>query len=145
MPATIGGAIDREIRLETGPERAFAFWLDPDLLVRWMGDRAEIDARPGGRWRLEYGDRFVAAGEILELDPPRRIVLSWGWEKGDETSIPPGASRVEVTFEPDGDGTLLRLRHTDLPEHERAGHVEGWDYFLPRLEAAAGDDESLDR
>ena len=136
MPLTTSDSIDREIRLETSTERAIAYWLDPSLIVRWMGDRAEIDPRPGGRWRLEYGNRYVAAGEIVELDIPRRLVLTWGWEKGEAGSIPAGASRVEVTFEPDGAGTLMRLRHLDLPTTERAGHTEGWDFFLPRLEAA---------
>lgn len=143
MPASTADAIEREVHLATSVDRAFAFWVDPALLVRWMGDRAEIDARAGGRWRLEYGDRYVAAGEIVELDPPRRIVLTWGWEKGDDGSIPPGASRVEVTFEPEGDGTRLRLRHLELPAGDRRGHIEGWDYFLPRLEAAA--DEEIER
>jgi uncharacterized protein YndB with AHSA1/START domain len=136
MPLTASEAIEREVHLGTSVERAIAYWLDPKLIVQWMGDRAEIDARPGGRWRLEYGNRYVAAGEILELDIPRRLLLSWGWEKGEPGSIPAGASRVEVTFEPDGAGTRMRLRHFELPVGERAGHTEGWDFFLPRLEAA---------
>jgi uncharacterized protein YndB with AHSA1/START domain len=133
MP-TMTDTIEREVRLATTVDRAFAYWTDPTLLVRWMGDRAEVDARPGGHWRLEYGNRYVAAGDFVELDPPHRLVLTWGWEKGAEDSIPPGASRVEVTFTPDGDGTRMRVRHLDLPATERQGHTEGWDFFLPRLE-----------
>src|SRR5256885_6212738 len=114
MPAILGEAIERELRLETTPERAFDFWVDPALLVRWMGDRAQVAPIPGSPWRLEYGNRWVAAGEIVEVDRPRRLVLTWGWEKGEPGSIPPGASRVEVTFEPEGSGTRLRLRHSEL-------------------------------
>ena len=73
----------------------------------------------------------------MEVDPPSRIVLTWGWEApGDAT--PPGASTVEVDFTPDGDGTILRLRHSGLVDEAVAGHAEGWDQFLAALVAAAG-------
>jgi hypothetical protein len=42
-----------------------------------------------------------------------------------------------VTLEPDGDGTLVRLRHLDLPEQSREIHGQGWDLFLGRLTIAA--------
>ena len=46
-----------------------------------------------------------------------------------------------MTLTPDGDGTLVRLRHLDLPEESRATHSEGWDLYLARLAiAAAGGD-----
>jgi len=39
-----------------------------------------------------------------------------------------------VTLEPDGSGTLVRLRHRDLPSEEAAqGHGEGWTHYLGRL------------
>jgi hypothetical protein len=54
---------------------------------------------------------------------------------------PPGASterdRAEVDMAPDGDGTVLRLRHSGLVRAVVAGHVEGWDSFLGRLTTAA--------
>ena len=46
-------------------------------------------------------------------------------------------SGVEVTLEPDGEGTLVRLRHLDLPEETRQNHGEGWDLYLGRLAIAA--------
>jgi uncharacterized protein YndB with AHSA1/START domain len=65
----------------------------------------------------------------------RAQTAAWGWEApGDPT--PPGASLVEVTFEPDGGGTVLRLRHSRLVPEAVAGHAEGWDYFLGRLTEA---------
>ena len=45
-----------------------------------------------------------SVGEYVELEPPRRVVFTWGFE-GDERAIVAGASRVEVVLEPaDGDG-----------------------------------------
>lgn len=60
-------------------------------------------------------------------------------------AIPPGSTRVEVTLEPEGDGTLVRLRHFDLPEQAREMHGQGWELYLGRLGiAAAGGDPGPD-
>jgi hypothetical protein len=50
-----------------------------------------------------------------------------------------------VTFIPDGEGTILRLRHSGLAGEAALQHAEGWDHFLPRLAmAAAGEDPGAD-
>jgi uncharacterized protein YndB with AHSA1/START domain len=103
-----------------------------------MGRSATVEAHPGGTFRVDYNGSDIVRGTFVEVDPPRRLVLTWGWEApGDPT--PPGASRVEVDLVPDGDGTLLTLRHTGLASEAIVGHAEGWDQFLPALpEAIAG-------
>jgi hypothetical protein len=64
------------------------------------------------------------------------VVFTWGFENSD-VGVDPGASTVEVTLAPDGDGTRLRLVHRDLPESERSPHDGGWDEMLGRLAIAA--------
>ncbi len=124
--------IEREIRIAASPETVFDHWVDPVRLATWMGRDVTVDARPGGSYRIDYNGSDVASGAFVELERPRRLVLTWGWEApGDPT--PPGASLVEVTLEPDGDGTVLRLVHSRLVPAAVDGHAEGWDYFLPRL------------
>lgn len=130
------GVIERELRIAAAPETVFDLWTDPDRIVRWMGRTATIEARPGGTFRIDYNGSDIARGEILEIDRPRRLVLSWGWEAPDDAT-PSGASRVEVSLEPDGDGTLLRLRHSGLAPEAVEGHTVGWDQFLPGLATAA--------
>ena len=130
------GVIEREVRVAARPETVFAFWTDPRKMARWMGRDIRLDPRPGGELRIDYNGSDIVSGEFVELVPPARIALTWGWEAaGDAT--PPGASTVEVDFVPDGDGTLVRLRHSGLVEDAVSGHAEGWDYFLPSLVAAA--------
>ena len=129
---TESDAVEREVRLPVPPAVAWTYWTDPERIVRWMGSRATLEARPGGTVRVEYGNGAVMLGEVVELDPPRRLVLTWGWEDPAEI-VRPGESRVEVTFEGTAGGTLVRVRHLGLPESEGAGHAEGWDYFLGRL------------
>ena len=129
--------IEREVRIAAPPETVFAFWTDPTRMARWMGRNIRLDPRPGGEFRVDYNGSDIVRGAFVTVDPPTRIVLTWGWEApGDPT--PPGASTVEVDFMPDGDGTILRLRHSGLVPDAVNGHAEGWDYFLPSLVAAAG-------
>lgn len=72
----------------------------------------------------------------------------WGWEGAEAEgghAVPPGSSRVEVSLEPDGDGTLVRLRHLGLPEEALEIHGQGWDLYLGRLVVAgAGGDPGPD-
>jgi uncharacterized protein YndB with AHSA1/START domain len=130
------GVIERELRIAAKPETVFAFWTDPLKMAKWMGRDIRLDPRPGGEFRIDYNGSDIVRGTFLEVVPPVRLVLTWGWEApGDAT--PPGASRVEVTLAADGDGTILRLRHSGLPADAVTSHAQGWDQFLPGLVEAA--------
>jgi uncharacterized protein YndB with AHSA1/START domain len=60
------------------------------------------------------------------------VVFTWGWP-GEHSPLPPGSSTVEITLIPDGDGTLLRLRHLGLPADQLPLHDRGWEHYLARL------------
>jgi uncharacterized protein YndB with AHSA1/START domain len=132
---TPSNVVEREVLVEPAPASVWRWWTEPERIVRWMGSAAEVDLTPGGSYRISYANGAVMRGEILELDPPRRLLMTWGWEDPAE-AVGPGGSRVEVTFEPEGDATRVRVRHSGLPVDERPGHDEGWIYFLGRLDAA---------
>jgi uncharacterized protein YndB with AHSA1/START domain len=135
--------VEHEVRVAAPPEVVFEYFTDPAKLVRWMGDRATLDPRPGGACRLEInGSEMV--GRFVEVDFPRRIVFSWGWSQP-FLQVPPEASEVDVAFEPDGDGTLVRVSHRRLPHEGVAFHKAGWRHYLPRLSVVAtGDDPGAD-
>lgn len=129
--------IVREIRIAAAPEDVFSYFTDAEKLIVWKAATAELDARPGGLFRMDITGRGdVARGEYIEIVPPHRVVFTWGWESGD-TPAPQTPSVVEVTLSPDGDGTLLRLVHRGVPEKIRNRSAEGWDHYLPRLGLAA--------
>lgn len=128
--------VEREVTIAAPRDLVWAYWTDPDRLVRWMGSVATLDLRAGGDVRIEYGNGAVMLGSVLEAVEPSRLVFTWGWEDPAEL-VRPGQSRVEVTLDEAGDGTRVRVRHLDLPTAEEAtGHGEGWDYFLGRLAVA---------
>jgi len=116
----------------------FDYFTDPAALTRWMGDQAILDPRPGGRFTVGFGDRTVE-GHYVDLDRPRRLVVTWG--RAGSTNLPPGSSELEVTFTPAGNGTLVSLRHSGLPQSEVHRHALGWAHYLGRLSfVAAGVD-----
>jgi uncharacterized protein YndB with AHSA1/START domain len=120
------------IEIEAPPEIVFAHLVDPTRMVSWMGERADLQPVPGGRFAVDVGG-FPFRGEYLEVDPPRRVVVSWGLAGSDD--FPPGVSRVEFTLTPIPRGTALRLLHTGLPEPRAATHAAGWSHYLARLES----------
>jgi uncharacterized protein YndB with AHSA1/START domain len=83
--------IAREIAIEASPETVWQFLVDPDKMTRWMGQVASLDPRPGGEYRLDVIPGHVAVGEFVEVDPPRRLVHTFGWE-GD-ADVPPARPR----------------------------------------------------
>ena len=84
---------------------------------------ATVEASPGGVYRVNVTGTNHAVGEYVEIDPPRRVVFTWGWE-GDE-QLPPGSSTVTIELVPDGDATIVRLTHSGLPEGADAAQLAG--------------------
>jgi len=110
----------------------FSYLVQPEKFVLWMGTEAKIDARPGGAFRLDVDGEHIASGKIEAVDPPHRVVLTWGCEGSED--VPPGSTTVEITLEARGRETLLRLRHTGLPnEAQRDVHRAGWSGYLAQL------------
>lgn len=135
--------VERTVRIDATPDIVFELLTDPDQYVRWKGRKARLDAQPGGEFWVEINDQAKAVGEYVEIDRPRRVVFTWGWD-GHE-AVPPGSSTVEITLEPDGEATILRLVHRDLPEAARDEHGHGWDHYLGRMmQLAAGQDPGPD-
>jgi uncharacterized protein YndB with AHSA1/START domain len=141
-------SIEHEVAIAASPETVWGFLVDPEKATRWMGMKAKLDPRPGGIYHCDVIPGHTASGEFVEVDPPRRLVYTWGWEPGADgpNPVPPGSSTIEIELVPEADGTLLRFTHRDLPSDEAAkSHSHGWDHYLARLRiAAAGGDAGDD-
>ena len=145
--------IEREIVIEATPEAVWALLTDPAKTRTWWGVTVDLDVRPGGAYRIEVIPGHVASGVFVEVDRPRRLTYTWGWEPAGETPnpVPPGSSTVEIELAPSATGTVLRFAHRDLPSTAATeSHAVGWDHYLPRLQTAGsgtdpGRDPWLDR
>jgi uncharacterized protein YndB with AHSA1/START domain len=136
-----GDAVIHEIALPVPVERVFEMFTDPRQLVRWIGISADLEPQPGGRFRFEIVPGQFCEGQYVIIDPPGRLVFTWGWTDPG-FGLPPGTSRVEVTLTRSGDdGTRLRLVHTGLAGDLGLLHEDGWSRFLARLAAVAAGEE----
>ncbi|MEU9449804.1 SRPBCC domain-containing protein [Streptomyces sp. NPDC048277] len=140
-----GNAVTVERTIAARPETVFSFFTDREKWLSWMGADGEFSFEPGGAYRTRVTGEHIAQGRFVEIDPPKRLVFTWGWVN-DEMPVPPGSTTVEITLEPVAEGTLLRLVHRGLPSPEAcAAHREGWTHYTDRLATvAAGGDPGPD-
>ena len=123
-----------QVHINAAPEVVFPYFTDPEKMTKWMGSQVVLEPKPGGVYQVQVSERDIARGEYLEVIPPRRVVFTFGWIG---SPLPPGSSTVEVTLEPSEGGTLVVLRHLNLPEPAREQHLQGWHHYLGRLTLAA--------
>ena len=127
-------AVAASIYIDAPPEVVFRYLIDPRAMTSWMGEYAELDARPGGRFAVNIRGVPVR-GSYLHVQAPHRVVINWGYAGAERH--PPGTSTVEFRLIASGDGTLVEVRHGDLPAAEGDAHCRGWDHYLPRLAVTA--------
>jgi len=130
----------KSVTLAVPPDEAFALLTEAERLRRWQAVSAYVDLRAGGAYRWTVTPGHVAGGTFREVEPGKRIVFGWGWEGSDD--LPPDASTVTVTIEPDDGGSRVTLVHEGLDEQQRAGHAEGWEHYLERLRTLAATGEA---
>jgi uncharacterized protein YndB with AHSA1/START domain len=117
--------------IPAAPAEVFDVWLDSKSPGGpWFGaERVILNAVVDGLFYHSVrheGRNWAHYGRFVRLDRPRVIEHTWMSEatRGIE-------STVTVTLEPKGDGTLVTLRHTDLPDDDMGRqHEEGWNFVL---------------
>jgi len=123
------------------PDRVFRAWVDPELVVRWLGpDETTMrldtwDARTGGSYRyaaLRGGEEIARFyGSFHEVRPGERLVQTFTWE-----GFPDGVSLDTMTFEDLGDGRTrvvglsvvdtMEARDAIIASGMETGVVEGY-------------------
>ena len=130
------------IEIAAPPQTVFEYLTTNDGMTAWMGQYADLEPTPGGRFAVDIAG-YPVRGEYLHVEPPNRVVMSWGF--AGNVDLPAGASTVEFLLTAIDVGTRVDLRHFDLPDSAVRGHADGWANFLPRLAVAgAGGDAGQD-
>lgn len=133
--------------IRTTAEKLWEALTDPEFNRRyWFGMHQESEWRPGSPWRLVFADgRIADAGEVLETDRPRRLVLKWRNEFRPELKAD-GFTRCTFTIEPEeGIVKLTVLHEADAPNRLLGAVSQGWPRVLSSLKTLLETGEGLPR
>lgn len=132
--------------IRTTPEELWRAILEPEFTRRyWFATWKESEWTTGSPWRLMIPDgRIGHSGEVLEIEPQRRLVLSWRAEFLPELRAE-GDSRVTFELEPRGESVKLTVIHEmDRPDSKLVKTLShGWPHLLASLKSLLETGESL--
>jgi uncharacterized protein YndB with AHSA1/START domain/DNA-binding transcriptional ArsR family regulator len=133
-----------EIYIKTTPERLWEAITDPELRAKYsFGVETHSDWSAGSDYKAGVpGVVEIAAGENLEVDPPRRLVQSFNALWSDDVKAA-GTSRVTWEIIPVGDSCRLTVIHDQLPEDANPELYGGWPMILSGLKTLLETGESL--
>lgn len=125
-------ALELEQRVKAPLEVVFAYFTDPRRHSEWLGYQVELDARPGGMYRVRIAPGVEVRGEFIAVEQPRRLAYTWGWSSvaelpGGVQNLGPGSTVVEIVLTSEGDETVVNLRHHRL-SHESPAEQHGLRY-----------------
>ena len=114
--------------IPAAPEKVYHAWLNSEEHSAMTGANARVSDKVGETF--EAWDGYIQ-GKNLELEPPQRILQSWRTSEFDDSEKD---SLLEISFVPEGAGTRVTIRHSDLPEHG-IQYQQGWidAYFVPMM------------
>jgi uncharacterized protein YndB with AHSA1/START domain len=133
--------------IRTTPERLWRALLDPEFTRQyWVATYQESEWKPGAAWCIKMPNGKVAdTGEVVEIEPNRRLVLRWRNEFQPELRAE-GYSRLTYELEPQGDMVQLKVIHEmDKPDSKFIGQISGgWPLILASLKSLLETGESLE-
>ena len=124
--------------IRTTPDRLWAALTDPAFIEQyWFGVRGESEWTPGSSWKsVSPQGTILDAGEIVEADPPRRLVIRWQNQFKPELSAEgPSLCTIEVATS----GSAVKLTITHTIDRENSKFIEavsgGWPKVISNLKS----------
>jgi uncharacterized protein YndB with AHSA1/START domain len=133
--------------IRTTPAKLWQALLDPEFTRQyWSETWQECQWKAGASWRLMIPDGRVAdTGEVIEIEPERRLVVSWRNEFKPELREE-GYSRLTYQLEPQGDSVKLTVLHEidQAPSKFIEAVSTGWPAIMASLKSLLETGESLE-
>jgi uncharacterized protein YndB with AHSA1/START domain len=133
--------------IRTTAKKLWQALMDPEFTRQyWAGTWQESDWKPGATWRIMIPDGRVAdSGEIVEIDPQKKLVLKWRNEFMPELRAE-GYSRMTYELETVGEAVKLTVIHEiDKPDSKLIKAVSGgWPMILASLKSLLETGESFE-
>ncbi len=124
--------------IRTTPAKLWSALTDPTFMRQyWFGTVAECEWKKGSPWKLVNPDATTMdTGEILEIDPPRKMVIRWQNEWKPELKAE-GPSRCTIELEPMDHAVKLTITHEiERPDSKLiAGVSGGWPLIVSNLKS----------
>jgi uncharacterized protein YndB with AHSA1/START domain len=135
------------IVIRTTPEKLWQALTEPEFTRKfWVGTVQQCDWKVGSPWKMLAPDGRVAdAGQVVEIDPSRKLVLTWQNHLFAELTAE-GFSRMTYTLEPMGSSVKLTVTHTmDREDSKLVKAVSnGWPSLLSSLKSLLETGEALE-
>jgi uncharacterized protein YndB with AHSA1/START domain len=127
-----------ETEVNAKPDEVWSALTDPDSIEQYMfGSRVETDWKEGSPivWKGEYeGKSYEDRGEILEVEPPRRLKMTHFSEMSGDDDRPENYHTVLYELEDNGQMTRVRLTQDNNKTAEAAEHSQtNWEKMLTGL------------
>src|ERR1700745_3753489 len=120
------------------PEKLWSALTDAEFMKQyWFGTHCERQGTPGSSWKMVHPDGSISdAGDIVEAEPPRRLVIRWQHQKKPELKAE-GESHCTMELEPSGTAVKLSITHTieREPSNLIAAVAGGWPKIISNLKS----------
>jgi uncharacterized protein YndB with AHSA1/START domain len=134
--------------IRTSPEKLWDALIKPEFTRKyWFGSTQDSTWEPGSSWQLKAPDgRLTDAGKVLEIEKPRRLVLSWRHQLSPEMRAE-GESRATYELEKQGEVVKLTVTHEIDKKDSKLiqGVSGGWPIILASLKSLLETGEPIER
>ena len=112
----------KTFKINAEPSDVYSALTNPYTIELWSGYPAQMSEEPGTEFSLWEGD---ITGKNLEFIKDRKVVQEWYFGETTEKSM------VYITIQPDREGSLVTVEHTNIPDDDFADIADGWrEYYI---------------